>query len=440
MGLGIEWKPGDVTLTSPPMIPLDAASALLFLLVAVIVALLARRRPAYAIAALIVLDPFALARYVGPTTITLFKAGLAGLIVGLALRRTPPAPLRTRTARPIALWLVAILATTLLSALGAEHRGAVWREASKALEYLVVFAVAVLAFGEDPDERPIWFALTTTAVVVAFSALAQYLVGAHSGIVLGGRAFPRIAGALEGPNQLAGYLEIVIPLLLARILADRNRVLIAPLVLCCAVVVLTFSRLGYAGACLGVVTVLLVRRAPRRAVLAAGGAAAVVGLGLAFFVLRAGAPAGYYSVAPAPYAQTHVANRALLWHAALGLWQRSPLVGIGAGNFELELGSTGLPGVMTHANSLYLQSLAETGVLGTAATVGAIVAAAFALSGSAGRSALVAGAFAATIALGVHQIGDDLFFYPKVGALFWLVAGIAAAGAERARPAWRTTT
>ena len=60
-------------------------------------------------------------------------------------------------------------------------------------------------------------------------------------------------------------------------------------------------------------------------------------------------------------------TRRQLWDAAWRLWLRHPWLGVGAGNFELELGQAGYPELHTHANSGYLQALVEKGIPGIGA-------------------------------------------------------------------------
>ena len=149
-------------------------------------------------------------------------------------------------------------------------------------------------------------------------------------------------------------------MLVARALVHRDRVLLFVIALAAVTDLLTISRSGIIGAAIGVVVVLLVLRpfacAAWRFVGVAVAVVVVLGIGVA---LRAGVPAGYFSLDQAPQPADHLANRSQLWRAALALWQASPLVGVGAGNYELDLPQVGLTGVRTHANSIYLQSLAE---------------------------------------------------------------------------------
>ena len=421
------FHPWTVTLRHETHVPVDLPSALVYAACAVVVALLTRRRPALGVAALLVLAPFDFARYAGPTTVTTLKAGLVGMLIALAFSRPDLAAFRTLPVRAMLAAFAATLVAIALSATHAQHLGAVVREAFKDGEYLLLFLGAVAAFATDPDDRPFWRMLELAVSLVCLSALAEYVVGAHSGIVVHGSSFPRIAGALEGPNQLAGYLDVALPVLVARALLHRDRRLVSVIALAALTDVLTISRSGIIGVALGVVVVLLLLRPLGGAAWRFAGAVALVVAGGVALALRAGVPAGYFSLDQAPQAADHLANRSQLWHAAVELWRTSPVVGVGAGNYELDLAQAGLPNVRTHANSIYLQSLAETGILGFFATVAMFAVTIATLGRSAVRRPLVVGALGATVALAAHQTFDDLFFFPKVATAYWLVVGVAVA-------------
>lgn len=416
-----------VTLRHETHVPVDPLSAAVYVACAAGVFVLTRRRPALGVAALLVLAPFDLARYVGPTTVTTLKAGLIGMLAALALGRPDLAALRTFAVRAIAAAFAFVLIAIALSATHAVALGAVAREGFKNVEYLVLLLGAAIAYATDPDDRPFWRAVELTVVLVCLSALAEYLVGAHSGIFLNHRPFPRIAGALEGPNQLAGYLDVAIPVLVARALVHRDRILLAVLALAIVTDVLTFSRAGMMGMVLGIATVFVVLRPPSKVAWRFAGAVVILVVGGVAAALRAGVPAGYFSLDQATQAADHLANRAQLWQAAIALWRSSPVLGVGAGNYELDLARVGLAGVRTHANSIYLQSLAETGIVGLLATVTLFATTIGTLARSGVRRPLVVGALGATVALATHQIFDDLFFFPKVASAFWLVTGVAVA-------------
>jgi O-antigen ligase len=421
------FHPWTVTLRHETHVPVDLPSALVYAVCAVAVALLTRRRPALGVAALLVLAPFDFARYAGPTTITTLKAGLVGMLFALAFSRPDLAAFRTLPVRVMLAAFAATLVAIALSATHAQHLGAVVREAFKDGEYLLLFLGAIAAFATDPDDRPFWRTLEIAVTLVCLSALAEYVVGAHSGIVVHGASFPRIAGALEGPNQLAGYLDVGLPVLVARALLHRDRRLVLVIALAAVTDVLTISRSGIVGVALGVVVVLLVLRPLGGAAWRFAGAVTLVVVAGFALALRAGVPAGYFSLDQAPQAADHLANRSQLWHAAIELWRTSPVVGVGAGNYELDLAQAGLPNVRTHANSIYLQSLAELGVVGLLVTLATFAVTIATLGRSAVRRPLVVGALGATVALAAHQTFDDLFFFPKVATAYWLVVGVAVA-------------
>ena len=183
--------------------------------------------------------------------------------------------------------------------------------------------------------------------------------------------------------------------------------------------VATLSRSGIVAAVAAAAVVLVVTRPSRRIGISFAAAAIVIAAVLVSLGLAIGLEARFFSVAEVPQPD-HLGTRAILWTAALDLWRTSPFIGVGAGNFEFDLGLVGHPEVHTHANSLYLQALSEMGLAGLAATLFLIwtVIATFARSFS--RRPLLIGVFAANIALALHQVFDYIWFFPKVG-IFWAI-------------------
>jgi O-antigen ligase len=406
---------------------LGAASEALFVLVALATAGLCWYRPAYALALLLALDPFDFSRAVGPTTLGLPKAALIGLLLGLAVRRAPLRPLRGPVAGPVALGALAIVIATSLAATQADYLSPALREIVKALEYLAAFAGAVVAVSADPDERVLGFALALSASAVALLALGQEFGGSTSALVIHGRVVPRIAGPLEGPNQLAGYFDVVLPVLLALMLRARLRVLAPALILCAVADVLTLSRAGILAGFIGCAAVVALGgeagRVKRYAVVL-GSVLLVV-----FLALGAMGLLQRFASFDSEGQMGGLGTRSELWRAALKMWLAHPVLGVGGGNYELELPRAGVTDAQTHANSLYLQSLAEGGLLLFAAVTGTLLAALVTLRRRVAGSALALGALGATLALALHQIFDLLVFFPKVGLLWWLVLGAGAASA-----------
>jgi len=405
--------------------PLGAGHVALYLFALFAAAGLTWVRPIYGLAALLVIDPFDLSSAAAGTTVTLPKAALVGFLIALALRRTPPGPLWSPAVRPILLGAVAIVVATALAATRADYLPPALREIAKACEYLAAFCGAALAFAADPDEGFAANALAAGASLVAVLALAQEWTGAPSSLLLHGRTFPRIAGPLEGPNQLAGYFDVAVPAILAFVLAGRMRRLGVALGVCVVADVLTLGRGGILAvtvACCAVVGLGASGTRARRY------ASYVAGTVLLIFVgLGALGVLGRFASFDTPERPTGLGTRAELWRAALELWRMHPWLGVGGGNYELELPRAGVTDAQTHANSLYLQSLAEGGLALFFATVGTLLAALTSLGKRASRSAFALAAFGATLALALHQIFDLLVFFPKVGLLWWLVLGAGSA-------------
>ncbi|HKE37769.1 MAG TPA: O-antigen ligase family protein [Candidatus Baltobacteraceae bacterium] len=411
----------------PVIPPLDPWSAAIFAAAFIIAVVLTARRPAYGLCALIVVMPFALYREVFATAMTLPRPVLLGVLVGLTTYAGDWKNLRTRSALLLLGALSAYLIATALSGIGAHHPELVVRETLKVVEYALTFAAAYACFRLDPDSGPPLTALAAIAIFVALTALAQEALGAPSGLYVGRAIVPRIAGVLEGPNQLAGYYDLVVPVIAAWAVTQRSALTSAALFFAMTADVLTFSRSGLIAVAIAAGVLVAVNGRPMFAALRPAFAGTVAGLlVLAGWGVYAQSANVFRLSVESAYAGG-VGNRSQLWAAALRMWRAHPLLGVGAGNYELELPFYGVLGVRTHANSWYLQSLAEGGILLFGATIAVVASIVAALSRALRRSPWIAGAAAASVAICLHQIADYLVFFPKVGMTWWLLLGIAAA-------------
>lgn len=423
-------------------VPLDALSAVVYAAVFVGVVLVTMRRPGYGLAALVFVQPFAWHHDVMGTTITISKVALLGALVGLFAHPRLVGALRERRLLMVLLAFAALFVATLATIVVAAHHGPVLRETSKVAEYCALLVVAYAAYRLDRDDTIVLAALAASVTLVCASALAEEALGAPSVLFLNGKLVPRIAGVLEGPNQLAAYLEIAIALLGAWCVALPSRLAQIALALGGCTLMLTFSRGGIVGAVIVCgVLVWLYRGAALRALLPLfGGVAAGVAGGLAWTLSVHGHAAGILRVSPTlgtTYAGG-VGTRSELWRAAIHFFRAHPVLGIGAGNYELELADAGVYGVRTHANSWYLQSLAEGGIVLFGAVIAFIAVVLTTLVRGIRSSPWTAGAAAASIALVVHQIADFLWFYTKVGGPWMLAIGIGIAAISAAASDERT--
>lgn len=410
-------------------VSVDAVAVLGYALLFVVALAAAARAPRYAVGLLVGLAPFAFYFDVGTTTLTLSKVTLAGTLCGLLVRGISFQIFRSAPFLRLSVAAAIMALTTALSIEHAQHVEPAVRETLKACEYLLLFAVVYAAHRLDPDPRTLRIAITGTVLAVTALALFQEWHGAPSRLLIGGQTIPRIAGPLEGPNQLAGYLGIAVPLLVALAMQRPDLLTMISLAAASAALVLTFSRAGLISTIVAVSIILVVAsRARVKPVLATffGGLAAGFG-GAACWGIIIHSPAVFWLWGLESANPGGVGTRSQLWHAAITLWRSHPLFGIGAGNFELAIGSTGLPAIRTHANSLYLQNLAEQGLPGIAATLLLVWQSIATFVRDARASPFILGALAASVGLALHQLVDLLVFYPKVGGWWWIVMAVGAA-------------
>ncbi len=419
-------------------VPLDPWSVALFAGLTAASGYLAFRRSPWVGALVAFAVPFAFYRDIGQTTLTAEKCLILGCAVGLLASGAPLVP-RSKSTQRILLAALFVLLAVALSAYNAVYLGSVVREFFKQVEYLVLLWVAA-TLAERVARSPLYFSYGVCAAgaIVATYALAQAVIGgAPSGMWVNGHTVPRVTGSLEGPNQLAGFLEATLPVLWVwpMIVANWQRLRIYSTTSATAALILTQSRAGIlmAAVCYALLWRMRPKAARSAAVATITGAALGVTISIAWFVVWAHASWADFArlfLLDIPTTAGGVGTRAQLWPAALALFLRHPLVGVGAGNFSALLPTVGLHGIVNQAASLPLQTLAETGLVGVVALIAFAVVAlreTFALRNT---SPLALAAFLALVSLLAHQLVDDLFFFPKVASLCWLLLGYGTASEQ----------
>ncbi len=363
-------------------------------------------------------------------------------------------------------------------------------EWTKWIEMFAAYWLVAQYFEERHSELLLGVMLLTGLTEAALGAYQFYFRAGPEGFLLFGGANLRAYGTFEQPNPYAGYLGLILPLafgvglgMLAAVVrtTDDGRqttndgregrvrlfvrkmrelfgggrvllfgVAVISLVGMLAALFFSYSRGAWlASAAALVVTGLLVLvRSKRAATLAIGlGLVGLIVIGLGeinvvpnVIAERFATVGDYFNFEDVRGIRANDENFALLerrahWQAALGMFEDSPWLGVGFGNYAAAYPKYALPkwdDPLGHAHNYYLNVLAEAGVLGFVTYIVLWVG----LFWHVGRRAVgtqgwklgvIAGAFGALVALSIHNFFDNLFvhaMYIQVGLMLGLVEGL----------------
>jgi len=209
----------------------------------------------------------------------------------------------------------------------------------------------------------------------SFDALyAIYQYAAHSGKVWGFIRPPqyhgRVGGSFINPNHLAGFLETIIPLALALVVAGRLgpafKVVLAYLAgLMIVALGLTFSRGGYFASGLSLVALLLVLLSRRGSRLASASLLVVLLAGGWYFFAHSSL-AGV-RVREVGHETSLLNSRYAIWASATRMWLDRFWFGVGPGHFDARFPQYRTDLVPDHpdfAHNDYLNTLADFGLVG----------------------------------------------------------------------------
>ena len=432
---------------------------------------------------------------VGPLTGTeglLAAAVVLWLVDGVRQSRNQAGKLQLAwRPRLVLLALALYLAAQGLSLLRAPNLAEGVAEMVKWAEFALVLLVVPQMVGRA-QARWLVAGLLLGGVAQALLGIYQFVfrIGPPWFLILG--RFMRASGSFDQPNPYAGYLGLTLPVAASLSLwalgqwrnrDAQGRQLAAWLdllfyagatALLGAALLASWSRGGWLGALAGIGVVIALRTRGTVAL-------AVVGVAL---LLAAGGPLA--AVVPAPVAERFAdlpefigvssdpvvqqigifrqpvtdANFAVLerlahWEAARRMWMGSPWLGIGTGNYAVvypEVNIRRWQEPLGHAHNIYLNTLAETGLIGLLAFLGFWLSAAlfvarrafrqpfntawnetatsnkqYAISNISWNRALALGVLGVLAHLAVHNVFDNLFVQGMyLHVALWLAALLIA--------------
>jgi O-antigen ligase len=274
-----------------------------------------------------------------------------------------------------------------------------------------------------------------SALIVGLHAIREYTSGGSHAvgfITSSGEVVGRATAGFSQPNQLGGFLVLLVPLAIAgALISPRWRIMFALAAVAAAVgVYASFSRGALIG--LALVPFFFLR----------GWRLWIIGPLLAL-VVTLGAPGLVRErFATLTNSGGEISTRVDIWHTALNIWENHPVIGVGLGGFPQAYSQAFVPGKAflpstvfqppPHAHNIFLQLMAEQGILGLLAFVAILIAAVritLRLRSSRDRSArlLGSGLLAALVAFLVHNLFDVTFEDPQTGLYVFVLFGLIAA-------------
>ena len=352
--------------------------------------------------------------------------------------------LGSRTRKGVLIFAAVASLSLLSSALGPNKDSI--RSLEQLLSYVAVFfALAGWIETQEQIEKIIKVLLWST-IGVALFGFCQVVAQGYTDFYFRLYAFQedleewsgRIVSFLFHFNSLAGYLNLVLPFSFACMVMAKDRALKNLALICHSTALAALYFTGSRGGLIAYAAMLLLALffiKPRRMAVSKILLASTLAFAIVFALSRE--PTTRVKEAD----EFTVVSRLALWGAAGSMFIEHPVLGVGYGNYR-GLYSDYLPALTPNqldAHNLYLQLLAETGIIGFA--IFCLLAWSFA------RLALklvrnddplfrllgiaVGGALAATL---IHGMVDYLFnVSPQFGALFWLVMALGLAAFEQTR-------
>ncbi|MGE5248935.1 MAG: O-antigen ligase family protein [Bacteroidota bacterium] len=338
----------------------------------------------------------------GPSVIKPLAILVAGAILVhyATTRQLPAGRSKTSTIELFIFLYFIIMAASYLVARDKDVASAAILDFAK--DIVIIYSIQFALRESGEWKQAVWVIMGVTAALCTLE-LYQSLTGNYSQMffglastrqdqVVGQSTASRLGGPINAPNMWGQVLVAVVPFALYRVFYDKSKLakLVALLFLGLMLFVIfnTYSRGAYLA--LGIVLFLIVLDLRVNPMLAIGAVAIMV---IAILVLPGEYTARFEtltSLSPTAengiYQDSSIRGRSSEMLTGLAMFEQHPLLGLGAANYKPSYQQYAqLIGIETRAeprdaHSLYIQVLAETGILGFVAFMGLMISLLGALS------------------------------------------------------------
>jgi len=399
------------------------------------------RIPRYSLYALLIFAPLARASVQGWAVSTMHMVTLIGLTAFLVERSIAWEWkwIKTPLDRPF----MALLVLCTLSSVFSLHKQTSLWSTILLLNYLAVFYLTIHIFRTRSRLRKLVYFIIGVAAFLSIFGLFKYF---------GTNPFPwwdyidipqsaeRLTATFGNPDHLAGYMGMILPLILGLFLLGFERgkmfFLIYLSVLILAALILSLSRGAWFGSITGLALMaayLLFDRHFKRK----GLVLAIIGVTLtaAFIVLSTTPVVERILTLTERAPESNLHSRMMVWDGTVRMIENHPLLGTGPGTFAFAYTEFQPPGLNRHytmAHNDYLHFISETGLPLIAVIIWmglALYRKGFKKLKNPSRlvRGITLGAMSGITAILVHSVGDFNLHIPANALLFTVLAAIVAA-------------
>lgn len=249
---------------------------------------------------------------------------------------------------------------------------------------------------------------------------------------ISGKTYLRATATFPDPHMLSFFLGLIIPIAVALFLLENKKTLyglLVVLLLFCDLA--TFSRGGYLGIFAGVLAATFcywnkIQKKHKTYLIA----------GVAIFVLSL--------FIPNPVSQRYFSSfnlkegsnkgRIETWQKALDVIAGHPIIGVGIGNYPLEIKATANYREPIYAHNTYLDIAAETGIPNALVWIGLLSSAIISFLKKSKESIIFSAFAISLIIFSAHSLVETAIYSPVVLTLFLIILSFSNVESEKCPP------